>query len=256
MHLHAPSESKLIDVENVTFSYGKERILHDITLEVNRGDFLAFIGPNGGGKSTLMRLLLGLLAPSKGRITCNDKAIGYVPQNTDINTAFPITAIDVVLMGEERKLLGYSKTVRAKALDALKAVGLEAFAHHRIGDLSGGQRQRVMIARALQSDPHILMLDEPTSNIDPQGQHEIYELLRNLNERMTILVVSHDISVVVQYAKKVAYVNQTLTFHDISSMRTAFDHSEDSHFCEVELLKGMQNVCNHPDHHHGDHDHA
>lgn len=248
--MHKPLENKSIDVKNVAFSYDREPILHDISFEVNAGDFLAFIGPNGGGKSTLMRLILGLLNPSSGQITCKEKAIGYVPQNTDINTAFPITAIDVILMGNERSLFGYSEAAKQKALSVLEAVGLKEYASQRIGNLSGGQRQRVMIARALQSDPKILMLDEPTSNIDPQGQHEIYELLRELNEKMTILVVSHDISIVVQYAKKVAYINQNLTFHDISSMRRAFGESTDNHFCEVELLKGMQQVCNHPDHQH------
>ncbi len=241
MNLREPSQNKLIDVNNVSFSYAKEPVLSHISLAIRKGDFLAFIGPNGGGKSTLMKLMLGLLQPSDGHITCNDTRIGYVPQNTDINTAFPITAVDVVLMGYERKLFGYTKAAKEKALGVLTAMGIEQYALQRIGSLSGGQRQRVMIARALQNDPNILMFDEPTSNIDPQGQYEIYELLQKLNESMTIVVISHDISVVVQYAKKVAYINRALTFHDISSMRRAFDKSAHQHFCEVELLKGMQN---------------
>lgn len=239
------SPNSILRVENIRFAYEREVILNEVSLDVETGDFLALIGPNGGGKSTLVRLMLGLLKPQKGRVHRNVPQIGYVPQNTDINTAFPITAQDVVLLGSERGMFGYSPAAREKALHSLEIVGLRAYAQNKIGSLSGGQRQRVMIARALQGDPKILMLDEPTSNIDPEGQHEIYELLRRLNEKMTIIVVSHDISVVVQYAKKVAYVNRSLTFHDISSMRTAFHEGHGDHFCEVELLKGMQHGGSH-----------
>lgn len=206
--------------------------MQNVSLQIERGDFLALIGPNGGGKSTLLRLILGLLTPSRGTITCKASAIGYVPQNTNINTAFPITALDVVGMGAA------AANRREESLEALRSVGMEAFAHRRIGELSGGQRQRVMIARALVSHPEVLMLDEPTSSIDPQGQRDIYELLAKLGQKMTVVVVSHDIAVVVRYAKKVAYINRTLTFHDISAMQSAYAaHGE--HFCEVELLEGL-----------------
>ncbi len=206
--------------------------MQNVSLKIERGDFLALIGPNGGGKSTLLRLILGLLTPSRGTITCKASAIGYVPQNTNINTAFPITALDVVGMGAA------AANRREESLEALRSVGMEAFAHRRIGELSGGQRQRVMIARALVSHPEVLMLDEPTSSIDPQGQRDIYELLAKLGQKMTVVVVSHDIAVVVRYAKKVAYINRTLTFHDISAMQSAYAaHGE--HFCEVELLEGL-----------------
>lgn len=227
-----PSPDSLISVQSVSFGYGREPILRNVSLEVERGDFLALIGPNGGGKSTLLRLILGVLTPTQGSITCKAKAIGYVPQNTNINTAFPITALDVVGMG----VVG--KERRTRSLEALRSVGMEALAQRRIGELSGGQRQRVMIARALVAKPEVLMLDEPTSSIDPQGQRDIYELLAKLGKAMTVVVVSHDIAVVVRYAKKVAYINRTLTFHDLSAMQRAYAaHGE--HFCEVELLEGL-----------------
>lgn len=206
--------------------------MQNVSLQIERGDFLALIGPNGGGKSTLLRLILGLLTPSRGTVTCKASAIGYVPQNTNINTAFPITALDVVGMGAA------AANRREESLEALRSVGMEAFAHRRIGALSGGQRQRVMIARALVSHPEVLMLDEPTSSIDPQGQRDIYELLAQLGQKMTVVVVSHDIAVVVRYAKKIAYINRTLTFHDISAMQSAYAAHTD-HFCEVELLEGL-----------------
>lgn len=233
------SPNSILRVEDVSFAYEKEQVLDHIRLGIDAGDFLALIGPNGGGKSTLVRLMLGLLKPQKGKVVRTASEIGYVPQNTDINTAFPITAQDVVLLGSERSLFGYGRRERQKAQKALEAVDMGHHAESKIGTLSGGQRQRVMIARALQGDPKILMLDEPTSNIDPEGQREIYDLLQNLNDNMTIIVVSHDISVVVQYAQKVAYVNRTLTFHDISSMRNAFHAGHEDHFCEVELLRRM-----------------
>lgn len=239
MHSPASLPANIVNVDGVSLTLGGETILRDIHLEVEPGDFLALIGPNGGGKSTLVRLMLGLLRPTSGRILCSEKLIGYVPQNTDINITFPITVLDVVLMGHRRGIFGYSDAARQSAYDALRKVGLASYADARIGALSGGQRQRVMIARALQNDPKLLILDEPTSNIDPEGQFEIYELLKKLNADKTVIVVSHDISIVVQYAAKVAYVNRTLTFHDVSSMRTAFEANPQEHFCEVEMLHEM-----------------
>lgn len=239
MHSPASSPASIVEVDGVSLTLGGETILRDVHLEVAAGDFLALIGPNGGGKSTLVRLILGLLRPTSGSIFCNEKSIGYVPQNTDINTTFPITVLDVVLMGHRRSVFGYDDSAKESAYAALREVGLASYARSRIGALSGGQRQRVMIARALQNDPRLLILDEPTSNIDPEGQFEIYELLKKLNADKTVIVISHDISIVVQYAAKVAYVNRTLTFHDVSSMRTAFEANPQEHFCEVEMLHAI-----------------
>ena len=238
----------VVEIKDLTFAYEDDIILENINLTVEPLDFLAIIGPNGGGKSTLLKLMLGLLKPKSGSICVFGDApskqlsrIGYVPQNTNVNTDFPIKVIEVVLMGhvgEKRPLFGYGKDETACAMGALSQVGMQDFAQSKIGDLSGGQRQRVMIARALCAHPKILILDEPTSSIDIKGQKEIYELLKELNKSITIIVVSHDISVILEYANKAAHINKRLTYHDISNKKETFHtHGQKDHFCEVELLQ-------------------
>jgi len=238
----------MIEIENLSFAYEKQNVLEDINLHVSQNDFLAIIGPNGGGKSTLLKLILGILHPTCGRVKVlnsspkqNLNLIGYVPQNTNVNTDFPIKVIEVVMMGhidDKHPLFGYSKHEISCAMGSLEQVGMSKYAQTKIGDLSGGQRQRVMIARALCSSPKILMLDEPTSNIDIEGQREIYELLKELNSHITVIVVSHDISVILEYANKTAYINKTLSYHDISDKQSTFHtHGTKEHFCEIELLQ-------------------
>jgi len=239
----------IINIKNLSFSYEKQLILEDISLEVKEKDFLAIIGPNGGGKSTLLKNILGIKQAQKGFIeVLGEKAeknlckMGYVPQNTNINTDFPIKVIEVVMMGHvghKRPLFGYKKEEIACAMGALAQVGMEEFSESKIGSLSGGQRQRVMIARALCAHPQILLLDEPTASIDASGQKQIYELLKELNKTITIVVVSHDISVILSYANKVAHINKVLTFHDISD-REKYE-CDDEHICEVEMLKVLGN---------------
>jgi len=211
----------VIDIKNLSFSYDRDVILENINLHVEELDFLAIIGPNGGGKSTLLKLILGMYKSKKGSIKVLGKVpeknlslIGYVPQNTNVNTDFPIKVIEVVLMGHvgtKNPLFGYGKDEIACAMGALAQVGMQDFSQSKIGSLSGGQRQRVMIARALCAHPKILILDEPTSSIDIKGQKEIYELLKLLNQSITIVVVSHDISVILEYANKAAHNNKTLS---------------------------------------------
>jgi zinc transport system ATP-binding protein len=238
----------VVEIKELTFSYEKDIILENINLIVEALDFLAIIGPNGGGKSTLLKVMLGLLKPDRGTIhilgeppSQSLSSIGYVPQNTNVNTDFPIKVLEVVLMGHvgsKRPIFGYGKEEIACAMGALAQVGMQDYAQSKIGDLSGGQRQRVMIARALCAHPRILILDEPTSSIDIKGQKEIYVLLRILNQTITIIVVSHDISVILEYANKAAHVNKRLAFHDISNKQKTFHtHGEDEHFCEIELLQ-------------------
>jgi len=246
----------VIEIQNLSFAYEKEPVLENINLTVEEKDFLAIIGPNGGGKSTLLKLILGINTVKQGKIRVLGKKpkeslrnIGYVPQNTNVNTDFPIKVIEVVMMGHvdgKRPLFGYGKDEVLCAMGALKQVGMADFAQTKIGSLSGGQRQRVMIARALCAHPQILILDEPTSSIDITGQRDIYELLKVLNAHMTIIVVSHDISVILEYANKAAHVNKTLSYHDISDKQSTFHtHGNDGHFCEIELLQmlGAEN-CN------------
>ena len=245
----------IVKIQNLSFSYDKDKVLENINLTINKGDFLAIIGPNGGGKSTLLKLILGLNKLQDGNIeilgdkpSINFSNIGYVPQNTNINTDFPIKVIDVVLMGHIQvkhntndkwwhKIfkIGYNNSEILCAMGALKQVGMEKFANAKIGSLSGGQRQRVMIARSLCTHPKILLLDEPTASIDVHGQKQIYDLLKELNKTITIIVVSHDISVILNYATQVAHINRVLTYHDVQNIKDI--NSQKEHFCEVELLQ-------------------
>lgn len=238
-----------IEVNNLFFGYDKDQtILENITLNVKKNDFLAIIGPNGGGKSTFLKLILGLLKPKSGTISVNiDKSfLGYVPQNTNLNINFPITALEVVLMGHigsKKTLFGYSKEEVACAMNSLKQVSMETYADVKIGNLSGGQRQRVFIARALCANPKIILLDEPTASIDVQGQQEVYDLLKQLSLTISIVVVSHDISVLLNYAKNVAHINKTLVYHKLDNINNHIN--PETHLCEVELLAalGHQHSC-------------
>jgi zinc transport system ATP-binding protein len=215
--------SLIADIEQVAFSYNDQVVLENVSLKIFEGDFVAMIGPNGGGKTTLLKLILGLLPPSKGKIHIFDRPpqktsylLGYVPQDVHINQNFPITAIDVVLMG---KLLPGKRWQRnplkdrQEALAALRHMEMEAFADTKIGELSGGQRQRIFIARALVTKPRLLLLDEPTASIDSKGQADFFRLLEALNKEMTILMVSHDLLAISRHVKSVACVNRHLHYH-------------------------------------------
>jgi zinc transport system ATP-binding protein len=232
--------NSVVSIKNLSFSYDKDLVLDNINLEVKQKDFLAIIGPNGGGKSTLIKLILNLLKPFKNSIININGIVGYVPQNTNVNINFPIKVIEVVMMGKSNKnskIFGYTADEKNLAIKLLKKVGMSSYENEKIGSLSGGQRQRVMIARALYSNPTILILDEPTSSIDIQGQKQIYELLKELNRQITIIVVSHDISVILKYATKVAHINKIISFHNMYSIKSEFKTDTDEHFCEVELLE-------------------
>jgi zinc transport system ATP-binding protein len=242
----------ILELKNISYSYNKQNVLENINLDILKNDFLAIIGPNGGGKSTLLKLILGLLKSKNGTIVKKIKNdfIGYVPQNTNLNTDFPITALEVVIMGHignKKQLFGYSKEDKKCAMTSLKQVSMDKFANFKIGDLSGGQRQRVFIARALCSNPQVMLLDEPTASIDVKGQKDIYELLKALNKSISIVVVSHDISVLLNYAKNVAHVNKNLVYHHLKNGDEQL-HTNDDHLCEVELLSALgkkQVCCNH-----------
>ena len=212
-----------IQIDHVRFGYNGRTILDQVNLTVQRGDFMAMIGPNGGGKTTLIKLMLGLIKPDAGTIQILGRPagrpahrIGYVPQNTHVNTQFPISALDVVLMGQLQpggRRMRHARQDRVVAHEAMNRMGIGAYCHRRIGELSGGQRQRVFIARALVSDPDILLLDEPTAHIDTKGQTDLYALLKTLNRKMTIVVVSHDLLILSTHVKSVACVNRRVHYH-------------------------------------------
>ncbi len=221
-------DKAIIDIQNLNFSYNRQAVLIDVNLTVQVGEFIAMIGPNGGGKTTLLKLMLGLLNADSGNIRIFGKKpqdvshrIGYVPQDVHINKGFPISALDVVLMGKLKPGIGgsrHSEMDRLAALHALEQVEMEKFCNHRIGELSGGQKQRVFVARALVTDPELLFLDEPTASIDTKGQNEFYKLLNELNEKITIIVVSHDLMVVSGYIKSVVCVNRRLHYHGYAEL--------------------------------------
>ncbi len=244
--------NKIFEIKNLFFSYNKINVLEDINIDILDKDFLAIIGPNGGGKSTLLKIILEALPLKKGELIKHLKndSIGYVPQNTNLNIDFPITALEVVLMGHignKKRFFGFCKEDISCAMKSLKQVSMEAFANVKIGNLSGGERQRVFIARALCTNPKVMLLDEPTANIDVKGQKEIYELLKELNKRIAIVVVSHDISVLLNYAKNVAHVNKNLVYHHLKNIEEKIVIDEE-HMCEVELLSALgkkQICCNH-----------
>lgn len=214
----------LVEISDVTFAYNGGAVLQDVNLKIRREDFIAMIGPNGGGKTTLLKLILGLLKPDKGVIRVDGQstqkassAIGYVPQDVHINRNFPISVLDVVLMGklDPKKRWGRKTGDNRKdAMATLKRLEMADHADKKIGELSGGQRQRVFIARALVTQPKLLLLDEPTASIDTRGQSEFFELLKELNKDVSILVVSHDLMAVSRYVKSVACVNRRLHYHN------------------------------------------
>lgn len=236
--------SPVIKVNDLSFSYNGHQVLKNVDLTIESGEFLSIIGPNGGGKTTLIKLMLGLLKPSKGIIKVMGKSpleaaidVGYVPQDIHFNKGFPISVKDVVLMGRIRGGGGwkpFSKKDRMLVQETLEQVDMWEHRKSKIGQLSGGQRQRVFVARALATDPQILFLDEPTASVDTNGQTEFYELLKKLNESITILVVSHDFNVISSFVKSVACVNQQLFFHDEPEITG--DMLEFAYHCPVELV--------------------
>jgi len=233
-----------IDMRGVFFSYEKIPVLEDVTLILNQGDFLGILGPNGGGKTTLLKLLLGILKPDKGEIRVLGESprhakhrVGYVPQNTDFNTDFPISVMEVTLMGRlSRSRFGkrFSKDDRAQAEAILRKVGIWDLRHRPVGSLSGGQRQRVFIARALATDPEILFLDEPTASVDPEFETDLFEFLRELNQTVTIVTITHDVGVISRHVKSVACVNRSLIFHEEGKITP--EMIDMAYHCPVDLI--------------------
>jgi zinc transport system ATP-binding protein len=234
----------VIEVQDVSFSFNGTNVLKDVNLTIRSGDFVAMIGPNGGGKTTLIKLILGILLPDRGQIRILGRPpkqvvsrMGYVPQDIHVNRGFPISAQDVVLMGRMRGGPGWRRTSDAdrKILKkALEGVSMWEHRSRRMDQLSGGQRQRVFVARAMVSEPEILLLDEPMSNVDAQGRADFYDLLLDLNKTVTIVVVSHDTMILSSHARSVACVSRHLFFHDAPEITR--DMLEMAYQCPVELI--------------------
>ncbi len=215
--------SNVIEIDDVSFAYAGVPVLEHISLEIPEQQFLGIVGPNAGGKSTLLKIILGLLKPQRGSIKVLGKSpkkarpdLGYVPQYPAFARDFPVTVEQVVLMGrlgQGRIIGGYSRNDKAVCQRVMQETEVINLSQRRIDRLSGGQLQRVLVARALACEPHILLLDEPTANIDMRVENELFDLLKILNKRMTILVVSHDIAFISGYVQRVACLNRTLICH-------------------------------------------
>lgn len=206
----------VVDLENLSFSYQDVVVLQNVSFQINAGEFVGIIGPNGGGKTTLLKIIMGFLKPISGSIKVFNEIptkvlprISYVPQTGRFDKQFPISVLEVVLLGRLSHLSWYgtySHTDEQVALEALEKVGLLGFQKRAFGTLSGGQAQRVLIARALASNPQLLLLDEPTASVDTQAQTEIYNLLEGLKGSMTIMMVTHDLGIAVSKVQKVICV--------------------------------------------------
>ena len=245
MSEHSPFSGPIpIEIKDLSAGYEGETVLEDIDLRVEHGEFFGLIGPNGGGKTTLLKALLGLIKPSKGRISIYGKEpsegrkhIGYVPQYSLFDREFPIKVRNVVMMGR-RSSRGmnpwYSGKDREETERALKAVDMLDLKDRHMARLSGGQKQRVFIARALSSKPRLLLLDEPTASVDARIEESIYELLAHLNDEMTIVLVTHDIGVGSSHVGSIACINRHLFKNDEPLLTP--EMLEMAYQCPVDLI--------------------
>lgn len=222
-----------IKSNHLFFQYEETPILENVSFDIQPGQFVGIFGPNGGGKTTLLKLLLGFLKPQKGSLEILGKSpkdarehIGYVPQISHLDREFPITVLEVVMMGCLDKAIwrSYIRDAKEKALQALADVGMLDFQNHSFGTLSGGQAQRVLIARALVSTPTILLLDEPTASVDASAEETIYKLLARLKGTMTILMVTHDLQIMMQNVDRFICVHRQVHAYSQAQVCDHFAH--------------------------------
>lgn len=217
----------IVSLKNVTVKYGSYTAIESANLEIFEGDFIGIIGPNGGGKTTLIKTILGSV-PYSGEITLSPtlfdngrRLIGYLPQQTTFDRQFPISVIEVVLSGLQSQK-GFSRRYktaeRNKALQLLDNMGISSIADRQIGEISGGQMQRVLLCRAIIAEPKLLILDEPTNFVDKRFESELYDILRELNKQMTIIMVSHDVHNISSAVKSIVCVNRTIHRHNTNTL--------------------------------------
>ncbi|MRJ02966.1 MAG: ABC transporter ATP-binding protein [Epsilonproteobacteria bacterium] len=239
------SRTIAVELKGVTFLYGREPILQDIDLTIYEGEYIVVIGPNGGGKSTFLKLLLGLLEPTEGKISLFGRPprevshlVGYMPQNVHQNSDMPLRVLDIVLQGRlQRGKYRFTREDERVARESLEMVGVGGLAERKISTLSGGERQRTLLARALATQPRMVVLDEPTAAVDMEGQRQIYRLLHSL--QMTRIVVSHDINILLEGVDRILYINRELVVHESIDL----DLHPSGHFCEIDLLQELR--CKH-----------
>lgn len=238
------ANGEVVRLEDVCVYYGGVAALERVDLSISQDDFLGIIGPNGGGKTTLLKVIVGLVTPSRGRVRVlgdapqrGRKFVGYVPQYSLFDRAFPVSVWDVVLMGRLGRVglfRRYSEEDEMTAHHALETVEMTDFKNRQIGELSGGEQQRVFIARALVAEPKILLLDEPTASIDAPMMTEFYELLQRLKRKMAIVLVTHDISAVSIYVDKIACLNHKLYYHH--SKEISAEELEAAYQCPIQMI--------------------
>jgi zinc transport system ATP-binding protein len=217
---------RLLEIQSLSASYDNNIVLENINFAVNENDFIGVIGPNGGGKTTLLKVILGLLKPVKGRIEfygslSTSNGIGYLPQISTGDANYPVTVTDVILSGmmiRKRILSRMSSADKRKAAEIVEELGLSGMNKSSLSELSGGQLQRVFLGRAIIGDPKLLLLDEPGNFVDSSFEKDFYEKLKELNNRMAILMVSHDIGMISSHVKSYACVNRSLHYHSSSEI--------------------------------------
>ncbi|MGB9980560.1 metal ABC transporter ATP-binding protein [Methanobacterium sp.] len=234
--------SKVVEISNVSKKFNRLSVLHNINLSINEKDLMAIIGPNGGGKSTLLKIIMGILTPDTGEVKVfgrNPKKsrnlMGYLPQHVAFDPDFPINVFDTVLSGRYHGLFkGYTKSDDEAVEKALKDVEIYKLRDRQISEISGGQMQRVFIARSIVREPKLLLMDEPMASIDPEMQNSFYELLSRLKEKMTIILISHDVGAVSAHVDKIACLNQELFYH--GPVEGSAEGLEEVYKCPLELI--------------------
>lgn len=238
-------EDVVIQIRNLNVYFDEMQVLKNINLDVYKKQFLAVMGPNGGGKTTLLKVILGLIEPDSGNVQIAGRSIkegrrliGYVPQISDFNKQFPINVEDVILMGRISDGKGfyhnYSKEDKTKSKEIMKDLDIFEIKNRQIGRLSGGQLQRVLIGRALASEPEILLLDEPTASLDAESRSKIYNILKEVNDSITIIVVTHDLTAISSYFDSVACLNRNLHYHGNDNVSQ--EDVDQIYGCPVELV--------------------
>jgi zinc transport system ATP-binding protein len=228
----------IIEIKNLAAAYDGKTVLRDVNLNIYERDFLGIIGPNGGGKTTLVKCILGLLKPTSGEITLADGVtLGYLPQYSSIDRRFPISVEELVQSGlcSKKSLASrFTPAHRAKVANVIRRMGLEGMEKRSIDQLSGGQLQRALLGRAIVSDPSVVILDEPSTYIDKRFEAKLYSLLAEINRDCAVVLVSHDIGTVLQQVKTIACVNETLDYHP--STEVSSEWLERNFNCPIELL--------------------
>ena len=233
---------KAVELKGVSIKFNELSVLHDINLSIKENDFMAIIGPNGGGKSTLLKIILGILKPDCGEVSVFGQKpkdarqiMGYLPQHVSFDHDFPIDVFNTVLSGSYHGLFkGHTHADKEAVLKALKAVNMLDLKDRQISKLSGGQMQRVFIARSIVREPKILLMDEPMASIDPEMQNSFYKLLTRLKDKMTIVLVSHDVGTVSTHVDKIACLNRKLYYH--GPAEDAAEGLEEIYKCPIELI--------------------